>query len=63
MQEKIMLLLAKDVKITQKIMAEKLNITEKTIERNIKKLRAVGFIERVGSDKSGEWKILSQKGK
>jgi ATP-dependent DNA helicase RecG len=59
-QEKIMLLLAKDVKITLKIMAEKLNITEKTIERNIKKLRAIGLIERVGSDKSGEWKILQK---
>jgi predicted HTH transcriptional regulator len=62
MQEKIIFILTNHIKITQKQIAEKLNVNEKTIERNIKKLKQLGFIERFGSKKFGEWKILQGKG-
>ena len=44
--------------ITQKDMAEKLNISQITIKRNIKELKENGYIERIGSKKTGYWKIL-----
>ena len=55
--EKIFVLLKNDAAITYKQMAKKLNINEKTVERSIKRLKELGFVERVGSDKSGSWKI------
>ena len=39
-------------------MAEKLNISQITIKRNIKELKESGYIERIGSKKTGYWKIL-----
>ncbi|MDR1336021.1 MAG: HTH domain-containing protein [Tannerella sp.] len=44
--------------ITVKEMAKMLSVTERTIYRQIEKLKTDGKIERVGSDKSGYWKIL-----
>jgi len=35
-----------------------LGVDERTIKRGIKKLRNDNLIERTGSDKSGEWKII-----
>jgi predicted HTH transcriptional regulator len=60
MQEKIILFLTNDVKVTQKQIAEKLSVNEKTIERNMIKLKELGLIERFGSKKFGEWKILQK---
>ena len=45
-------------KITQKELAEKLGISIRTINRNIMFLRENGYIERIGSKKTGEWKII-----
>jgi len=56
-QDKIIRLLSDDNKITLKKMSEILEVNEKTIERNIKKLKELGLVERVGSDKTGEWKV------
>jgi len=40
---------------TQKELGKMLNVTERTISRIIKKLKASGIIERVGSDRHGHW--------
>lgn len=40
-------------------MAEQINVSISTIEKNIAKLKKAGIIERVGSTKSGYWKIVS----
>jgi hypothetical protein len=37
-------------------------LIETAIENNIKKLREKGIISRVGSDKTGSWKILEKEG-
>ena len=44
--------------ITQKELAEKTGIPLRTIKRNIDTLKEKGYIERVGSKKTGYWKIL-----
>jgi len=38
-------------------MAEKLNVSKRTIEREVKQLRETGRIERIGSKRFGYWKI------
>lgn len=43
--------------ISNKEIAEKLNCSPKTVYRYIKELKSDGIIERVGSDKQGDWKI------
>jgi len=43
--------------LTAQELAKMLNKTTRTIERNIKELREKGIITRLGSDKTGSWKI------
>ena len=38
--------------------AEKIGKDKRTVERTIKTLKNQGYIERIGSDKTGYWKIL-----
>ena len=56
-QEKIIKLIKKNPKITQSQMAKQLNLTRDGIYYNIKKMKENGIIERIGSTKSGSWKI------
>ncbi|OQP64058.1 hypothetical protein A3860_21855 [Niastella vici] len=42
---------------TIKTMAEVLNTTTRTIERNITVLKKLGLLERIGSDKEGYYRI------
>ncbi|THB68370.1 MAG: HTH domain-containing protein [Gammaproteobacteria bacterium] len=56
--EKILSLIANDHEITIAELAEKIAVTTRTIERNLKKLQASNRIKRVGSDRSGHWEIL-----
>ena len=44
--------------ITQPQLAEKLDVGKTTIQKNISYLKKNGFIDRVGSNKKGVWKIL-----
>ena len=37
---------------------EQLNLSLSTVKRKIKELKEQGIIERVGSDKTGYWKII-----
>ena len=43
---------------TQKNIIENLNISKRTLERIISLLKEDGYIERVGNNRSGYWKIL-----
>ena len=56
-QEKIINLIKKNPGITQVEMAKILDLTRDGISYNIKILKKKGIIERVGSTKSGIWKI------
>ena len=53
----IMNLLEKNKYLKQNEIAEKLNKAPNTIYRNIKVLKGMGIIERVGSTKKGYWRI------
>lgn len=44
--------------ITQPQLAEKLDVGKTTIQKNISYLKKNSFIRRVGSNKTGVWKIL-----
>ena len=54
-QRKIMNLMAANPKITAEMLSAEIGITTRNIKSNIKKLKNAGIIERVGSDKAGDW--------
>lgn len=47
-------------KITATEISERLNMSLSTAKRKIKELKEKGIIERIGSDKTGYWKIIEQ---
>ncbi|MBX2973150.1 MAG: winged helix-turn-helix transcriptional regulator [Flavobacteriales bacterium] len=51
-------LIKKDQHITAVEISERLNISLSTVWRKIKELKEKGAIERIGSDKTGHWKII-----
>lgn len=50
--------ISEDPKITQKNIAIKTGLSTRTISREIRELRDTGVIRRIGSDRSGYWKIV-----
>ncbi|MFA6804169.1 MAG: ATP-binding protein [Candidatus Methanomethylophilaceae archaeon] len=42
-------------------MAESLNVSERTVRRNLSKLISAGVVMRIGSDKSGSWSIVERR--
>ena len=56
-QLKIITLLKKNPYCTIKDLSESLEINHSTVERNIKKLRDNGIIERIGARKDGHWVV------
>lgn len=55
--KKILAMLCKDGSLTAEQIASELKVSVSTVERSIKQLKDNGLIERVGSDKSGYWKV------
>lgn len=55
--EKILLFVSEKKDVTIAELSEKIGVTERTIERNIQKLKKEGKLKRVGGAKGGEWKI------
>lgn len=53
-------LIKENNKITASKISEKLNVSLSTAKRKIKELKEKGKIERIGSDKTGHWKIINQ---
>ena len=56
-ERQILELLSEDPAYTYQDIADRLNIGRKAVFGRIKKLKEKGLLERVGSDKSGYWKI------
>ena len=54
---KILELISSNARITIPEMAAIINITERSIERNIEKLQKEGQLKRVGSAKGGYWEV------
>lgn len=57
-QERILAILRENPNATVAIMMEQLGMSDYGIRKNIKALKEKGLIERVGSDKTGYWKII-----
>lgn len=55
--QKIIEMLRKDEKSTQKKISEELGVSLRTVKRNMAALQENGVIVRVGSNKSGYWKV------
>ena len=56
--QKILDLIEKNSKITMLEIADKLNITKRGVEKSVKALKESNVIERIGNNRSGNWKIL-----
>ena len=62
-REKIVELIKANPKITQSELAAKIQLSVKGIEKQIRSLRELGLIRRVGPDKGGHWEIIEQNEK
>ena len=56
--QKILDLVISDPSITADNMANKVGVTKRAIEKNIKNLRGMGILVHEGSDKAGYWRIV-----
>ena len=56
-EQRIFGLIKENPKITNRILISKTNFAHATVERAIKKLKELQLIQRIGSDKTGFWKI------
>ena len=56
-RDKIVALLSKDGKLSAVLLAEKIGISSKAVEKHLSNLKADGIIERIGSAKGGYWKV------
>lgn len=57
-QDKLLALLKEDNKISAKNAAEKLDMSERQVQRLLKTMKDNGLIERVGSNRNGTWNVL-----
>lgn len=57
-RKKILALMKENRYITIPELSEKLGISTTAIEKNIKHLKGIGLIERIGPDKGGSWRVL-----
>jgi len=57
-QMKIMDLIFENPEVTKKILSNTIKVGATTIDNNIKKLKDLELIKRIGSDKTGKWIIL-----
>lgn len=55
-----MLLISQNVKITIPELSASIGVQTRAIERNLKRLQQDGKIKRIGSNKSGYWKIIDE---
>lgn len=56
--QRIIDLVISDPSITADNMANKIGVTKRAIEKNIKSLRDMGILAHEGSDKAGYWRII-----
>jgi len=59
--EKILELIKENPQITVKIIAERLNMSRRGIEWNIKSLKEKGLLKRIGPDRGGYWEIIEKR--
>jgi predicted HTH transcriptional regulator len=60
-QKKILGIIQENSSITQKEIMEETFLSRSTVQRQVKKLSELGYLERVGSKKSGRWIVHEEK--
>ncbi len=58
--EKILTLIKENQQITIAELAEKIDVTDRTIERNIQTLKEKQLLRREGGAKGGYWQVIEQ---
>jgi predicted HTH transcriptional regulator len=48
----------KDKNITRESLAAKCNVSVETIKRDVRTLKQLGRIKRIGADKTGYWHVI-----
>ena len=43
--------------VTTKELADNIGISQRKIKENIRYLKSVGLVERIGSEKTGHWEV------
>ena len=57
-EQRVIECIKKDNKLSAEAIAIKIGVTERTVSRTLKKLKEKQFIMRIGSNKTGFWKII-----
>lgn len=57
-QKKILILIARNPRVSKKAMAQSLDISVTAIDKNLKTLKQKGLLRRVGPDKGGYWEVI-----
>ncbi len=57
---KILIEILNNPEVTKEMLAETERVSVSTIEKDIKKLKDTGYLDREGSDKAGRWVIIKQ---
>ena len=58
--QKILELISASPSITISEIADRLGMTTRGVDKNIKSLKEQGIIRRVGPDKGGHWEVVEQ---
>jgi ATP-dependent DNA helicase RecG len=58
---KIIAFISENPSITATELAQKISLSKKGVEWNIKKLKSSGILKRIGSTKSGHWEVVGEK--
>lgn len=59
-QEKILIEVKNDSNLTAKILSEKIGISERKIQENMKILKEKNLLKRIGGNKSGKWIVIDE---
>jgi ATP-dependent DNA helicase RecG len=46
--------------ISAKRIADQITLSSRKVQENLKKLKSLGLLERVGNSKSGYWKVIDK---
>jgi ATP-dependent DNA helicase RecG len=60
-QKKILILIARNPRVSKKVMAQSLGISTTAIDKNLTTLKQKGLIRRIGPDKGGHWEGLEKR--
>lgn len=56
-KDKILTAMLDDPKISARALAQRMDVTTRTVERNIRALKAAGIVERIGGARGGRWEV------